>query len=65
MEKREKFFPNSSFQIKVNKKQNKDNSQPNAPFSCDLQLNKPQQVEIQIIIQKKKIKLKAVILLTD
>ena len=43
MEKREKFFPNSSFQIKVNKKQNKDNSQPSAPFSCDLQLNKPQQ----------------------
>ena len=43
MEKREKFFPSPSFQIKVNKKQNKDNSQSNALLSSDLPNNKPQQ----------------------
>ena len=42
MEKREKFFPNSSFHIKVNKKQNKDNSQSNELLSCDFSINKPQ-----------------------
>lgn len=43
MEKTEKIFPNPSFQIKVNKKQNKDYSQSNAPFSCDLPIIKSQQ----------------------
>lgn len=43
MEKRENFIPNSSFQIKVNKKQNKDSSQSNSLLSYDLPFNKLQQ----------------------
>ena len=42
MEKRDNFFPSSSFHIKVNKKQNKDNSQSNELLSCDFSINKPQ-----------------------
>jgi len=58
MEKREKLFPNSTLHIKVNKKQNKDNSQ-NAPFSCDIPLNKPQQNRNSNNVSKEKDKVES------